>query len=130
MPTIRLFCRTTSRRTRRGAEGEFRLAVHLAMIEMALAHGYAAEERAEIIPQAFEQLTGHVLSVEEVEAELRQARADEEEIYHSLAQIAASLADGGKEIVIHGAYIVAAADGEVDDRRTNRFSLGSAKLLR
>ena len=67
------------------------------------------------IRQIYGQLTDSQMSDEDVRSEIDQVQREGQDLAASLTQYAGYLNDGGKEMVVKAAFLVAAADGEVQD---------------
>ena len=90
-------------------------------------HRVIEEDEINIIREVYRQMTDRPLSKEDVMTEVEQARADGHGIDVYLASIAGNLNDRGKESVVTGAFMVAAADGEIQDEEQKLIGeIGSA----
>lgn len=108
-------------------EAEFHKAVKRVMVLMMLADGNVDPEEVRIVREIYEQLAKVQLSADDVNAEVDAARSDGRGIETSLADFVGHLNDSGKEIVLRGAFLVAAADGEFqEEERQLMRSIGHA----
>lgn len=108
-------------------EAEFHIAVRCVMVRMMLADGAIDDKEVEIIRQIYGQLTNRDIPPAAVLAEAESASADQRGVEAFLSPIAGNLNDEGKEMVVQGAFLVAAADGEFhDDEKTLLASIGHA----
>ena len=108
-------------------EAEFHRVMKRVMVLMMLADEVIEEDEINIIREVYRQMTDRPLSKEDVMTEVEQARADGHGIDVYLASIAGNLNDRGKESVVTGAFMVAAADGEIQDEEQKLIGeIGSA----
>ena len=85
------------------------------MIEIMLADGTVDDDEVDAIRSIYKQLTGNEISVEQVRSEIRRVEAGGAGAAGVLAEIASTLNNNGKELVVKAAFMVAAADGEFQD---------------
>lgn len=86
-------------------------AVKRIMVLMMLADGAIDNDEILAIRKIFESLTGHPLSVDEVDAEVAASRQDGLGVADYLPPLLGSLNDQGKERILLAAHHVAMADG-------------------
>ncbi|MBU2981841.1 TerB family tellurite resistance protein [Lentibacter algarum] len=96
-------------------EASFAIASKRVMFKMALADGEIDEGEIAQITQAFANIAKREISPEDIAAELEAARDDTRPIGDYLEDVAGSLNDTGKELVLRSAIAVAKADGHVDE---------------
>jgi DnaJ-domain-containing protein 1 len=96
-------------------EAEFHHAVKRTMVLMMLADGVVDDGEIEVIRTVYEKLTAVELTDADVQHEIDAAQSDGAGIDAYLAQMAGFLNDQGKEMVVKGAFLVAAADGEFQE---------------
>ncbi len=110
-----------------GMQAEFHKAVKRVMVLMMLADGNVDPEEVRIVREVYGQLANVQLSEDEVNAEIEDAQSDSRGIEAYLADLAGNLNDTGKEIVLRGAFLVAAADGEFQEEEQQLMgSIGQA----
>ncbi len=97
-------------------EAEYHRVVKLVMVRMMLADGVVDEEEVASIQGIYSHLTGQEISVEEIREEGSDIQASQRDICSMVRQLASSLNDNGKAMVIKAAFLVAAADGEFHDQ--------------
>lgn len=97
-------------------EAQFHIAIRRTMVLMCLADGVVDPEEVAMIQRIYGQLSGREISEQEVHAEIATAQADGMPVAQFLAgSMAGMLNDGGKELVVRAAFMVAAADGDFAD---------------
>lgn len=93
-------------------EAEFHRGLKRVMIEMLLADGVVDDEEVKVARHIYQQVAGRELNMEEFRADIDAAGNDGEEVTQYLAAMAPLLNDAGKELIMKGAFLVSAADGE------------------
>ena len=93
-------------------EAEFHRALKRIMVLMMLADGVVDEEEVRTIRDVYQQVTGSELAEPQVHQEIQEAQSDGRGIEDFLGGLAGNLNDASKELVLKGAFLVAAADGE------------------
>ena len=96
-------------------EAEFHRAVKRVMVQMMLADGAVDDEEVNAIRRIYGQLTNNEISDEDVRSEIGQVERERQTLASSLAQCAGHLNDDGKAMVVKAAFLVAAADGVIQD---------------
>ncbi len=96
-------------------QAQFQLAVKRVMVEMMLADGVIDDGEVSEIRELYGKICGSGITAEEVRAEIAEAEADPADLLQSLRAIAPSLNAKGKELVVHAACMVAAADGTIQE---------------
>lgn len=108
-------------------EAEYHHAVRRVMIGLMLADGRIEDEEVRTIAELYQQLTGSALSDAQVRSEASQTDPDAASITGQLKDMAPRLNDHGKEMVLRGAFLVAAADGAFQEEEMELISkLGEA----
>ncbi len=97
-------------------QARFHWAVKRVMVLMMLVDGDVADEEVEAVRELYRQLTNIELSAEDVRLEVSEVEREPQSVATCLAGCAGMLNDEGKEIVVRAAFLVAAADGNYDDR--------------
>ena len=96
-------------------EAAFSIAAKRVMFKLALADGHIDDAEIAQITQAFSNIAKREIDAADIAAELETARDDTRPISAYLADVAPSLNDTGKELVLRSAIAVANADGQLDD---------------
>ena len=96
-------------------EAEFHQAIKRTMVAMMIADGAIEDSELEVIQGVYQNLTGIDLSNEVLEEEIRQAKGEGRDVTNTLADIVGYLNNAGKEMVIKAAFLIAVADGEIQD---------------
>ncbi len=109
-------------------EAQFHIAVRRTMVLMCLADGVVDPEEVAMIQRVYGQLVGREISAEEVHTEIAAAQADPRPVAQFLAgSMAGMLNDGGKQLVLKAAFMVAAADGDfADEEKALLADIGKA----
>lgn len=102
--------------TDRKTEAEFQRAIRRVMVLMMMADGELADSERAAIQRIHRQVIGVELSDEDLQAELEQARQENQDVNAYLGDLRAKLNRSGKELVLSAAYHVAAADGVLRDQ--------------
>lgn len=93
----------------------FDRAFRRSLVLMMLADGEAGEEERQAVSQMISATLGRELSEGELAGEIDKASNGPRSIAETLRPLAAQLSDAGKEMLIKGALVVAAADGALQD---------------
>lgn len=96
------------------AEALFMTAVKQIMIHLCLADGSIDQSEVAQIQAIYEQLTGSRISESELREEIDAISKSPPTLYTLIDQLSGQLNDSGKETAIRSAYLIAAADGHVD----------------
>ncbi len=94
-------------------EAAFSIAAKRVMFKMALADGEIDEAEVRQIAQAFRNITKREIEEGDIAAELEAARGDTSSVTSYLREVAPTLNDTGKELVLRSAIAVVKADGQV-----------------
>jgi tellurite resistance protein len=98
-------------------EAEFLSAIRRTMVLMSLADGVVDPEEIATIQRVFGQIAKREITEQEVRNEITAAQIDGRPVAGFLAgNVAATLNDHGKEMVVRSAFYVAAADGQFQDQ--------------
>lgn len=104
-------------------QAAFESAMLRALLLMAAADGVVDEQELERIADIMTRLSGRAFEVDEVEQ--IQQTLDQQTLDSVLQEIAATLNDNGKVLVLRGLLMIAAADGQiVDDEQTAIYRAG------
>ena len=104
-------------------EAELHRAIKQVMIAMIIADGVVEDEEVETVQNIYAQLTGNEISNEVLRMEISQAQTHVRSVTESLQQLAGTLNDNGKAMVIKAAFLVAAADGEFQEQERALIAL-------
>ncbi|WP_310622058.1 TerB family tellurite resistance protein [Flexibacterium corallicola] len=96
-------------------EAAFSVAAKRVMFKMALADGDIDDSEIEQITQSFQNIAKREIDQQDIATELENARNDTRSIKEYLTEVAATMNDTGKELVLRSAIAVIKADGHVDD---------------
>ena len=96
-------------------EAEFHHAIKRTMVAMMIADGDVEDREVEVIQGIYNQLTGINLSREAIGGEIIEVQTGGRDLMQTLGQIAGSLNNDGKEMVVKAAFLVAAADGDFQE---------------
>lgn len=96
-------------------EAAFSIAAKRVMFKMALADGEIDDSEVTQIAQAFQNITKREIDAGDIAAELEAARDDTATVTDYLREVAPTLNDTGKELVLRSAIAVVKADGHVDE---------------
>jgi uncharacterized tellurite resistance protein B-like protein len=96
-------------------KAEFHRAVARVMVEMMVADGRVDERERQAFHRVYRQLTGSDIPEPKLQAAVESARQGQWSVTESLAQIADSLNDNGKETLVKAAYLVAVADDDMPE---------------
>jgi tellurite resistance protein len=108
-------------------QAQFEAAVTRTMVRMMMADGVVAEDEVQTIRDIYSSITDREISKQGVHDEIRKAKQSRRTLAGELAQLAGSLNPEGKEIVIKAAFLVALADGELqDEERQLLVTIGQA----
>lgn len=108
-------------------EAEWQRVMRRVLILMMLADGVVEEEEIVAIQEVYAKLAGDDLDRDRIENEMHRARTDKTSLKDYLAQVASTLNDNGKELVVRAALMVAAADGDIaDEEMAMLVELGNA----
>ncbi len=108
-------------------EAEFHQAVKRVMVQMMLADGEIDEEEINVIRRLYAQLTKRSISDEDIQLEIGRVKREGQDVAASLQQCAGYLNDGGKEMVVKAAFLVAAADGQFqEEEKAMLVAIGQA----
>ena len=103
-------------------EAEFHQAIKRMMVAMMIADGTIEDSELEVIQNVYQKLTGIDLPQEVLGEEIRQTKVEGRDVTNTLAEIAGNLNDAGKEMVVKAAFLVAIADGEIQDEEKELIS--------
>ncbi len=95
-------------------EALFMTAVKQIMIHVCLADGSIDDEEVSQIQNIYEQLTGARIGESDLREEITTISQDSNTLYGLIDHLNGQLNDTGKETAIRSAYLIAAADGNVD----------------
>ena len=96
------------------AEALFMTAVKQIMIHLCLADGTIDQSELAQIQAVYEELTGSRLSEGSLREEIKAISQSPPTLYSLIDQLNGQLNDTGKETAIRSAYLIAAADGHID----------------
>jgi tellurite resistance protein len=97
------------------------------LILMMLADGVVEEEEVVAIQEVYAKLANEELSRDRIDNEMHRARTDKTSLKDYLAEVASTLNDSGKELVIRAALMVAASDGDIaEEEQAMLIELGNA----
>lgn len=100
-------------------------AISRVMIAMMLSDGDIAETEKKVVYQIFAHLSGEELSDEQFDREKANVESASFDLSEYLTNISDELNDDGKEKVMRGAFMVAAADGVFhDEERASLEKMG------
>ena len=97
-------------------EALFMTAVKQIMIGVCLADGEIDDEEVKKIQEIYQELTGAVISETDLREEIIAFRGTGMDLLAMAQSLAPQLNDKGKETAIRSAYLIAAADGHVDEQ--------------
>jgi tellurite resistance protein len=103
-------------------EAEFHRAVRRVMVLMMMADGEIATDELTTIRRLYQQLTDRVLEDDDLQNEVKAVEQSGAGAQEALGEIAGTLNDSGKEMVIRAAFLVAASDGEFADEEKQLLS--------
>jgi uncharacterized tellurite resistance protein B-like protein len=98
------------------------------MIHMVLADGRVDDRELRAVSDIYARLSGRALALGEVGAEAMRLSASDADPPSIAAELAPSLNDAGKEVVVRAVLLVAAADGRVS-REEAELLAGIARSL-
>lgn len=101
------------KKTEEQVGAEFREAVRLAVIQVALADGNVGEEEIEVVREVYAGVAGLELSEDVLQADIARAQSGQLDLSTVLGQLAPHLSFQGKALVIRAGFDVAGADGEI-----------------
>jgi tellurite resistance protein len=108
-------------------DAEFQLATRRVMALMALADGVVDESEVEMMQRIYGDIAGKQMSLDQVRAEIEEARTDGSNVHDYVKGVVGMLNDSGKEMVVKAALLIAAADGEFQDEEQDLIlSIGKA----
>lgn len=84
------------------------------MFKMALADGNIDDSEIAQITQSFQAIAKREIDPNDIAAELEAARADTRSIKEYMTEVASTMNDTGKELVLRSAIAVIKVDGHVD----------------
>ncbi len=93
-------------------EAEFHRGLKRVMIEMLLADGVVDDNEVSVACGLYKDVAGHEISDADFRSEIETAQTDGQNVTEYLASLAPVLNDQGKELVMKGALLISAADGE------------------
>jgi uncharacterized membrane protein YebE (DUF533 family) len=96
-------------------EAAFSIAAKRVMFKIALADGDIDDSEIAQITQSFQSITKREIDPNDIAAELEAARGDTRSIKEYLTEVASTMNNTGKELVLRAAIEVIKADGHVDD---------------
>jgi hypothetical protein len=103
-------------RDREEFERGFETAMSSVMLKVALSDGGVSTEKAELIADILSRFRGKTFSAVEVMGWVEQARNDNRTVREIVSGLAGKLSDGGKELMMRAAVLVAAAGtGAISD---------------
>ncbi|MFT6144752.1 MAG: putative tellurite resistance protein B-like protein [Myxococcota bacterium] len=94
-------------------EAEWQRVVRRVLVNMMLADGVVEEKEIVAIQEVYAKLANGELPRDRIESEMHRARTDDTSLKDYLAEVASTLNDRGKELVVRAALMVAAADGDI-----------------
>lgn len=99
-------------------EAQFERVAKRTMVMMMLADGVVDDEEIRTIRRVHSNIFKVELSTEDVQAEIRKAQQSPLSLTDQLSKLAGNLNAEGKEVVVQAAFLVAAADGKLEDSET------------
>lgn len=96
-------------------QSDFDLILKQLMVLMMMADDVVDEAEIETLLLVYRELTDHELSRDDVLADVSEAKASGHSISDYLPALANVLTDEAKAVVIHAVFLIAAADGNIDD---------------
>ena len=96
-------------------QSDFDLILRRLMVLMMMADDVVGEEEIETLLLVYREITDQELSRDEVLADVSEAKASGHSITDYLPALANVLTDEAKALVIHAVFLIAAADGNIDD---------------
>lgn len=104
----------SGKKSQEQVQTEYLHAIKLAMLKVCLADGEVEDEEVATISSIYEELTGLVLSAEEVRADAAMVASGTTDLNAVLSEIGPLLNDDGRVSVVKAALRVALADGTFD----------------
>ena len=99
--------------SQRAFEASYQSGIKRVMVRMMLADGSIDPAELQLLRGVFMKMTGRALEQAELDAEIQAAGNDRQDIAEALKPLAGVLNDRGKSAVFRAAYLVAAADGNM-----------------
>jgi uncharacterized tellurite resistance protein B-like protein len=96
-------------------EALFMIAVKQMMIAVCLADGVIDDNEVTQIQAIYERLTGANVSEKDLREEIDEISKNGAPLFELIDNLVGQLNDNGKETAMRSAYLIAAADGHVDD---------------
>ncbi len=106
---------------------EYEEAVLRVMIDIMIADGQIRPGEFQTIRGLYERLTGRPIDDAAVQAAMRKIELDDRPVEDYLSSMTNRMTDQGRQMVIKAAFVVAAADGELQDEEKSLIvSIGQA----
>ena len=108
-------------------QADWERAVRRTMVQMMLADGNIEAKELAALKETYQNIATRGITQQELDDEIAAVRTDGKDVTTYLSEIAGSLNDHGKEMVVRAALAVAAADGKFQDEEIKLLnSIGEA----
>ncbi|MEO0561068.1 MAG: TerB family tellurite resistance protein [Chloroflexota bacterium] len=114
----------------RAFKATFEIAVKRVLALMVLADGVVEEDEVEMVRTIYNRITNRNVTSDEVRTEISTAQSEGRGVEEFLTDMAGTLNNNGKGMVVQAAYMVAGADGEYQQEELDLMNaIGDALLI-